>query len=192
MKKFVLISLLFISIGVYSQYTIIPLENEYQYIQTNGGATPKNTYYKDVNGILNAYLGTWIGSSSDNKYHYTITFSIENDISTGYNHYHDKLKTNYVITDTNGNVMEKTEIGENSPYLSSEGLSLTKKAYSFYYQGKYSLCGRKGNFIVTPIDTIKLSIVLLTGNDFSMVTQLCPNGKVEQLFPVTSLVLTKQ
>ena len=59
MKKYIWIVTLLTYVGLYSQETIIPLEERY----TN--ELPfSNLYFKDVTGYLNKYIGTWEYSSS--------------------------------------------------------------------------------------------------------------------------------
>ncbi|VXB31332.1 conserved hypothetical protein [Flavobacterium sp. 9AF] len=69
MKNIFKIIILFITIAGYSQQ-IVPVESKYEY---NSFEAPKK-YYKDVNGVFNKFIGTWVWQ--DNASNPTKSFEI--------------------------------------------------------------------------------------------------------------------
>jgi len=86
MKNLLKIVLLIITFQATAQ-TIIPLEQESNYMSDQAG---KNYYYKDVNGVLNKFIGTW-------KYQNTATNPTEEVTIVFYKEIKDDYNGNYFI-----------------------------------------------------------------------------------------------
>ncbi|MDH7446346.1 DUF6705 family protein [Aquimarina sp. 2201CG14-23] len=90
MKAILKILIVVFAIQGYSQ-TIIPLEN-FENIE-NRIKTTSDYYYKDVNGVLDKFLGTWRYQTANELFE--ITFTKSERISTGMGYYIDELNSKY-------------------------------------------------------------------------------------------------
>lgn len=113
MKKSILLGfILFSTLSCKAQ--IIPIESKKNYIGT-GISLPDNvTYIKDVNNILDRYVGIWKGDYDGKNYQLIIT----KYINTYNGIMEDCLLMRYLITGVNGAIIEDTRIlSDNSPYV---------------------------------------------------------------------------
>ncbi|MDH7444082.1 DUF6705 family protein [Aquimarina sp. 2201CG14-23] len=97
----IIIKLLFVLFVVqtYSQ-TIIPLEE-----LVSGENTTSDYYYKDTNGLLDKFLGTWRYQTSNELFE--ITFTKVERIRTGMGYYIDELNSRYKYIE-NGEIIFDT------------------------------------------------------------------------------------
>lgn len=121
--------------------TIVPVEKTGDYLDAGNGI-PDNTYLKDVNNLLRKYVGTWKGIYGRKNYTFYVTkYTSKFDKVT-----RDELLTRYLITTSNGTILEDTR---NSPDTSPnviEGSYFAKdlRSYASRYFGKNTQCGNKG------------------------------------------------
>jgi len=105
--------MLLLCLPLYAQ-TIIPLEQQSNYTSSQDGY---NYYYKDVNGILNKYVGKW-KYQKDTE---VIEISIFKDTNHNFGNYHkDQLYIKFKYT-KNGLVIINTLNTGNNNYLISGG-----------------------------------------------------------------------
>ncbi len=84
----VLLNILIVIIGLQGiAQTEIPLEDKPK--KENKTKTTSNFYYKDSNGVLDKFLGTWRYQSHTELYQ--ITFTKKEKVRTGMGYYKDKL-----------------------------------------------------------------------------------------------------
>lgn len=179
-----------------NQGNIIPLEEYHDYIQSN--STKTGDYLKDVNGVLDKYIGTWQGSINNKTY----TFEISKSIYVG-----RKLKIDMLV------IKHKIiEASTRDPYVNT--LNITEeddlivgrlfdkenpKEYELTYgipDNERDRCGDVGDMFIEAINNNTQLIVYVVPL-FMMFdgTQNCPNGYFEPPFPdkdETPLILTKQ
>lgn len=122
--------------------TVIPVE-KMSFFANSAEGIADDTYLKDVNHLLDKYIGTWKGATSTYKYEFRIT-----QFTDYYNNLaEDKLAMRYIITDLNGTVIEDTTTLPNDSLYVIEGLRfITNKInnYLLIYVGKNAKCGQKG------------------------------------------------
>lgn len=87
---------------------IIPIEDYHDF----PGDIPDGSYVKDVNSLLEKYIGTWIGVYGGNSIELYITEEI--DSSAGANF--DILRIRYKVLDSNNNVIVDTT----TPFIDEE------------------------------------------------------------------------
>lgn len=195
MKNKILLALLIVSI-LSCKAQIVPVEqvvNNFDNVEE--GVT---THIKDVNNVLDNYVGSWIGSYNGKDYTFVIT---EKTIvfDEEYNIYADVLIMKHKIVDESAlTIIEDTtilpdedahSIGLHFKLNSSGGLT-----YILDYGGNHSDCGQLGEIYITLFNNNQqLHLILLPDNDtIYNFDEACPNGIAEQLMPTDLVVLTKQ
>lgn len=192
MKKILILGFIILSNLSCKSQTILPLEEVIKYV-ISGNGIPKNiTYIKDVNNILDKYVGTWKGTYNSRNYEFNITKYTSNYK----NLLEDKLLMRYVISDVNGIIIEDTRaLPDTSPYV-IKGDYVDNSFYELYYIGKESLCGQIGSIIIDiqPNSNNNVMRLLFAPNkEIHMISlKNCPNGSATQIMPLDNLILTKQ
>lgn len=197
MKNIIVItSLLIFAFSCRAQTTIpegtVPIENEPAFLD-NHEQTPGGTYFKDVNGVLDKYIGTWKGTLNNKNFELIITettkeyeeYSIKNDL----------LLMKYKIIDLNGNSLYSTIPLNDDSYLVPSGYKFTDNGeyYMLTYVGEEGECGQKGTIFLESIDNGDQLTLFYTPRGDIILESDCPNGEADQLFPVEEiLTLDKQ
>lgn len=165
---------------------ILPLEKTIEY-RDSDTEIPDGTYLKDINGLLNKYLGTWKGTYNSKNYTFIIT-KIKKDF-LGISK--DKLLIRYLITTSTGSIFEDTRNLPDTDPLVIEGdyISKSKGYYALNYFGK-NTCGQSGViFISTTKDNKQMKLFLSPDQGF--LDSKC-SKVADQILPTTSMYLTKQ
>lgn len=169
--------------------TIIPVEEVIEYMDSNK-EFPKGSYLKDVNNKLDVYIGTWKGIYGDKMFEFTL--SKFTDIRV--NIKEDILLMRYLITTTNGSIIEDTRSLPNlNPYV-IQGYYIEKSTYALTYGGKDAKCGQTGTIF---IDWLKGSnntkmTLFLEPEQMIISSQECPNGRAQQIIPHEQIILSKE
>ncbi len=190
MKKILILGFIILLNLSCKAQTILPLEEVAKYLDSGNGIPKNITYIKDVNNILDKYLGTWKGTYNSRNYEFIITKYTSNYK----NLLEDKLLMRYVISDSNGTIIEDTRaLPDTSSYV-IKGDYWEKSSYFLYYMGKESLCGQKGGIIIDIQPNSNDSKIRLFFMEQQEILSLkdCPNGNAIQIMPVNDLILTKQ
>jgi hypothetical protein len=190
MKKILILGFIILSNLSCKAQTILQLEEVAKYLDSGNGIPKNITYIKDVNNILDKYVGTWKGTYNNRNYEFRI-LKITN--KTG-RITEDRLLMRYVISDSNGTIIEDTRaLSDTNPYV-IEGDYWEKSSYFLYYIGKESLCGQKGHIIIDIQPNSNNSKMRLFFMEQQEILSLkdCPNGNAVQVMPVNDLILTKQ
>ncbi|HET8809923.1 MAG TPA: DUF6705 family protein [Flavobacteriaceae bacterium] len=171
---------------------IIPLEDYINY-QNNDIPIPDNVYFKDINGLLDKYVGTWIGTYNNKTFEFHVVKTTpQSDIRPSVTI--EQLYMRYKITDANGNVIENTlNLPDTSPMvIKGSYISRDLTDYFLYYVGQESGCGQHGDIVIFEISTTQMELYFRPGENV-YTSNRCPNGPAQQVLPVeTALVLTKQ
>ncbi len=108
------------------------------------------THIKDVNGVLDRFVGTWKGTF-DGKRLEIVVKKYTRDISQAVKSYHpiglkwDQLVLKHKITDQNGTVLYSTlNLGDDNPALMQKDEFRNSYTYTFHYDGKDYKCGDNG------------------------------------------------
>src|SRR5699024_8529723 len=151
MKNYITIIALFIvSLSCKAQYNnIVPLENYYSYGEGKN-QVPQGTYFKDVNNVLNKYVGTWKGEFDGKQY--TLKAHKSSRTTTSGKMKKDLIYIRYTIKDANGNIIEKTIGDSNTSALQGKLFDKNNpNVYSLLYWGKDDQeikCGNIGDMFI--------------------------------------------
>lgn len=174
-RKHILGILVFILTISCKAQTIIPLENEYLYYNTENGVPP-NSYLKDINHLLDKFVGTWKGTYNGRRFELRIIKNTKT--TTNDNITFDRLLIRYIIIDTNGTILENSTSFTNndSPYI-MRGMRFNQKGtqYCLSYVGKEVNCAQSGdvNISIGKADNNKMVLTLFP--DKILVTEKdCP------------------
>lgn len=190
MKKLLILGLIILTNLSCKSQSILPLEEVIKYVNSENGIPKNITYIKDVNNILEKYVGTWKGIYNNRNYEFILTKYTSNYK----NLLEDKLLMRYVISDVNGTIIEDTRaLPDTSPYV-IKGDYVDGSFYELYYGGKESLCGQKGSIIIDiqPNSNNNLMRMLFLPQQEILSLKDCPNGSATQIMPLNNLILTKQ
>lgn len=190
MKNIILGLTIFLTLSCKAQQ-ILPIEDAYIYIENQDVGIPENiTHIKDVNHLLDKYVGTWIGSY-DNK---TIELRVVSYTENSYGILWDELKARYKITDIFGNIILDTTSLPNDNQLVCFGdyLDPNGSTYRMYYVGYEQICGQEGSMWLD-IDINNLNTLrMLVHPDVDMINlDDCPNGEAEHIMPMDFITLNK-
>lgn len=153
----------------------IPLDKEWEYVKSlpEGEFTPEGTYFKDINGVLDQYLGAWSGTFD--RYQYE--FIIYREKYDFYGIYEDVLFVDYKIE---GNKIIKGVIkgkgykeGINSPYI-------------LFYTGLDDndvFCGDKGTIYLDIAQDGKTMKLFIIPSEALISEEECPQGGINPPFP---------
>lgn len=169
---------------------IVPIEKKIEYIRTENGIPENITYLKDINNLLDKYVGVWKGIFNDKTYEFKIIKITEKPGRIN----EDKLLMRYIITDINGTVIENTSaLPNNSPYV-IHGDYIDRSNYLLNYVGSAGNCGQAGTiFISTSIKSNYTRLYLsLEPEQMLISTEDCPNGGASQIIPKNQITLIKQ
>ncbi len=172
---------------------ILPMEQAYVYYENDEIGLPENiTYVKDVNHILDKYVGVWIGSYQNKTYELRI---MKHTLEGSYGLLEDILLLRYIIKDNNTNavLVDTTNLpNENGKvvkglYLAEDGI------YKLFYNGMESLCGQQGTMYLAIIPPDYTTLKMFIYPDSELINSIdCPNGEVDQVMPLNFMTLIKQ
>ena len=162
----------------------------YKYNYDKPKVIPKDVYFKDINGDLNPFLGTWKGVYKNKNYEFVVVKKSKyfGDMLM------DVLEMRYKITDTSGNViLNILDFSSLSPLvIDGSFLALDKKDYVFRYRGYEIECGQAGTVTFAKVlnNPNKMRISLNAEGMYPT----CPLPvEVEQILPVgAGAILIKQ
>ena len=191
MKKTIIIGCLLLTF-LSCKAQILPIENVIDYIEMEDTGIPENiVYIKDINNLLDKYVGTWIGTYNNKTYEFIITKITEDLFGT----LEDKLEIRYKVTDANGNIIEDTtSLTGDSPYIIKGNYLARADFYVLSYIGQEANCGQQGDLFIAvgynnDNNTMKASLQVI--GDLILASE-CPNGEAEQILPTEQFTLTKQ
>ena len=191
MKKIIAtIILVMITLSCKAQQ-IIPLEKTNEFRDANDGI-PDGTYIKDVNHLLDRYLGTWKGNSDNKNYTFFITKHTYKPLNVTY----DVLLIRYLITSSSGTVIEDTRsLPDTSLYvITGDQFGKNLGYYMSNYYGKDNACGQRGVVYITNVKDTEQQITLYLSPDKVLLNPYtCPAGGTKHILPVSdTMLLTKQ
>ncbi|TPG44359.1 DUF6705 family protein [Flavobacterium pectinovorum] len=190
MKKIIILSLIIIANLSCKAQQIIPVEKAIDYRLAENGI-PDNTYFKDINNLLDKFVGTWIGTYNNKTYKFKIDKFV-NNYSGGTKE--DVLLMRYIITNANGTQIENTTTLSDDNYLVIIGDYIQRSTYHLNYSGRESTCGQLGTIYIEVLkssNNTKMKLFLLP--DKIMISpSSCPQGVSQQIMPIDQIVLTKQ
>jgi hypothetical protein len=189
MKKIILITMLFIATLSCKAQNIVPVEKQNESWDPNNGL-PKNTYFKDVNNLMNKYIGTWNGTYNNKKYTFIISKYLDKS-SDG--RIYDILIIRYLIINPDGSILEDTR-AESDEHTRMRGgyFSKDQKYYVLSFVPRDETCGIRGDIYVRP-NGAQLTLAMAPSIEiFSNSDCITANLKAP-LFPTKErMTLTKQ
>ncbi|MCD0476174.1 hypothetical protein LPB87_17410 [Flavobacterium sp. EDS] len=186
MKK-ILILTFFIGITFSCQAQILPIEKRIDYISSRDGIPESVTYFKDINNVLDKFVGTWKGIYDGKNYEFRVS-----KITTKPRRVtEDKLVMRYLITNSNGIVIEDTRaLPDSSPYV-IKGNYIEKNTYFLTYIGKNAKCGQKGTLMIDFLkDNSNTKMNLFFSPSREIIYENDCSG-FKQIMPLKEIILTK-
>ncbi|MBS3737740.1 MAG: hypothetical protein KGY51_01935 [Psychroflexus sp.] len=173
--------------------SIKPLESYYLYPNNDNFNIQDGFYFKDVNYLLEPYVGTWVGNYDNKTLHLEI--SIQYDIkSPARDVSFDKLLIKYKITNSNGqdlintlNMFDSYRYHINGKYFSDSPLK-----YYANYTGYEHECNQTGTAVLELQDNNTMTLWVI--GDRGLVLGDCPDGNIH-ILPTegaNAVVLNKQ
>lgn len=189
MKKTLILGLIILSV-ISCKAQVLPVENVINYINSKDGIPKNITHITDVNHLLDKFIGTWKGTYDGKNYEFRI-FKIT---AKPGRITEEKLVMRYLITNSNGTVIEDTRtLPDSSPYV-IKGDYLDTTTYTLIYTGKNSKCGMSGTIFIDFLkgsNNTKMNLLLVSESMIISQTS-CPNGAAKQIMPTASAItLTK-
>lgn len=170
---------------------ILPVEKLVDYMRGKQGGLENNgyTYVKDVNNVLDKFIGTWKGKSTIGK-----TYEIKiNEISeTSYGIKEDLLILKYRVLDAKGKEIDNTLSLPNDHVYVVSGAYLDKQNnYVFNFNGGQKDCGLDGSLFVKVLGNGKKLEISLhpIGESISV---RCESGDPIEIMPVEITILDKK
>lgn len=189
MKKIItIISLMIVSLSCKAQQ-IIPVEKMIEY-RDSDTQIPEGAYLKDLNGLLDKYVGTWKGTYNSKNFTFVIT-KVKHKLVTISA---DELFIRYLITTTSGSIVEDTRsLPDTSPLvIKGDYLGNNKGYYVLNYFGR-NTCGQSGDLFISTLSSTgnkQMKLFLAPYQDIIDGSK-CPTV-AEQILPTKSMYLTKQ
>lgn len=188
MKKIIILgSLILISLACRAQNTI-PIENLVDYIggENKGLADYNINYVKDINNLLDKYVGIWVGTTNNKNYEFRVTKYLDSFEGV----YEDKLIIKYIISDisTNNILVNTTEIPDR--YIAViKGYYLSKVGtYHLWYSGNE--CGQSGQILIAVnANETEMNLTLVQMGD---TVDSCVGVPIIQIMPLEPMTLYKQ
>lgn len=185
----ILIIFAFTTLSCKAQH-IIPVEKAVEYRNTNEGLLGDKdyVYVKDVNNLLNKYVGVWKGSYNFKNYEFRIIKITEDDGELK----KDLLLIRYKITDNIGNTIVSTlNLANNDKYIIKGDYLGKSGSYALSYLGLNAECGQNGDIFISihGNNYEKMSLFLSVSGE---IYYECTTGAVEQVLPIEQMELIKQ
>ena len=173
----IILILVFTTLSCKAQH-IIPVEKAVEYRNSNEGllGDKDNVYVKDINNLLNKFIGTWKGNYNSKNYEFRVN-KITNDRGQVKE---DMLVMRYKIIKNSGDELVNTLNLENSDKYIIRGDYLAKTgSYVLNYIGINAECGQNGTIFIS-VTNNKMRLGL--GVDGEMDSN-CTTGPAEQILP---------
>ncbi len=159
------------------------------YVDNDAGFPEHVTYVKDINNVLNKYVGTWKGIYNSKNFEFRIV-----KYTTPYidNFKEDILLMRYKITNGSSTVENTLSLG-NTNNLVINGIRMTANGgYILYYSGPNSNCGQAGDIYISisSLGSNKMNLLFVPARDLLNEAE-CPND-INYIMPLDPIVLTKQ
>ena len=178
MKKIIYLSVLLVFGLTMNAQKIIPLENKYSYKIINRN---EEIYFKDVNNILDKYVGTWKGTYGNKKYEFSISKSVRTFETMKF----DRLLIRYIVTDLNGNVIDDTTSFPDSSTYIMKGRYYIDGGYYLTHQAKGGNCAQGGQMLLyvdeSNANAIRMDAIFRNDMGFVDLSE-CPN-MINEYFP---------
>ncbi len=190
MKNIFLYIVFFLGINYIHAQLVV---QDYKPLESFPNNTQDGDYYKDVNNLLNPYVGNWIGVFNGNTIEFEI---IKEENVDGIRVKWDRLLIKYKVISSIGEVIVSTL--NDTPKMKNhiEGLHFgdnPQQYLAFYEEPFPDDCSKSGNVALSLVSSTELSMWVFTRAIGGIVGD-CPDG-TPFLFPTSSeeaIILTKQ
>nr|WP_294925031.1 hypothetical protein [uncultured Flavobacterium sp.] len=182
--------MLLLFVGQTKAQTIIPVEKHIDYIESGKGGMADGTYLKDVNHLMDPFIGTWQGSI-DNK---TYTFYVTKITTNSYGILIDELEVrHYIVDNSTGVILEDTR-NTSRIYIKGDCFTKDLSDYALDYWGNNSRCGNKGWIRLKSVSPTTMRFRYSRNPLDLRRKDECPGGnRVKSFFPENvDLILNKQ
>jgi len=189
MKKIIILSFLLLVVTSLKAQTIVPLDNYESYTSE----IPDGTYFKDVNHILDKFIGVWTGEYNGNTIMFSISKTIKN-VNYGYKVIKfDRLVIHYTVTDASGAIIvDVTSFPADNIHVIHGNYLNDRGFYHLNYSGyDETKCARMGDMAIKTITGDMQMQVNLVVEEIEYGPHC--TGLEDQIFPEDSyMVLDKQ
>ena len=182
----ILLIFVFTALSCKAQH-IIPVEKAVEYRNTEGGLLGDRdyVYVKDINNLLNKFVGIWKGNYNSKNYEFRIVKITANRKEVK----EDMLLIRYKITNNSGVELVNTLNLVNSDKYIIRGDYLAKTgSYVLDYLGLKGECGQNGTIFMSANGN-KMDLFLSVSGE---IYPNCTTGEVSQILPTAGIELTKQ
>ncbi|MBS3737739.1 MAG: hypothetical protein KGY51_01930 [Psychroflexus sp.] len=173
------------------QAGVVPLEEYYNYKTDDNLKLSDVNYFKDINNLLDPYVGVWAGNYDGKTL--TLHISIQEDVF-GVRISFDKLLIKYKITDSNGQDLVNTLNMFDTYRYHMRGKFFNSDAsiYLVSYEGLEHECNQKGTVLLELLDSNTMTLWVIGDRD--LVLGDCPDGNIHILptEEANAVVLNKQ
>ncbi len=154
---------------------------------------PDGAYIKDVNNILDKYVGTWNGTYHNKNYEFVVVkYTADYTNNASLNFKEDLLLIRYKITDSLGKVLANTLKVPNGDKYIIRGSYLAKSgSYVLSYLGLNGKCGQNGTVYISVYDDDNVKMKLFLEPYGEMYSE-CTTGYAGQILPTDWIDLTKR
>ncbi|RBW57579.1 hypothetical protein DS884_11030 [Tenacibaculum sp. E3R01] len=189
MKIYIIIVLILITTISCKAQQVIPVENQIDY-KDKEIEFPEGVYIKDVNNVLDKYIGVWKGTYNFKNYEFKVSkVTKQSNISTLKL---DKLLIRYKITAANGLVLENTLNFPDYDIRIIEGRYLAKSGGYVLSYVENTDCGHGGDLYMSVYNSTNTKAVISLTSDGEYNFDKCPNGQTPPLLPTKDMQITKQ
>lgn len=182
--------ILTINIACKAQF-IVPIEEHQAFLESidnsddDDAQVPENTYYKDVNNLLEPYVGSWVGTIGIN----IIEVEIEKVTTTRYDITSDELFLRHRVSNGLTELVNTLNLPDDDPEV--------MKGIYFDRNGNYQLiyihnldCGQYGTLYIKLRDNPnEMTFFLIPGSGYKIDPDCIDT---EQILPTSSIILTRQ
>jgi hypothetical protein len=188
MKRILLITTIFILTLSCKAQIIEPVEKIIFYDEAGKGI-PNNYYFKDINHLMDKYLGTWKGTYDNKKYTFIISKYKDSFSSIAI----DILIIRYLIVNPDGTILEDTRSEvDGHTRMGGDYFSKDQKSYVLSFVPKDETCGIRGNITVRP-NGAQLTLIMRPSIDIFANDECSDANLKAPLFPTKErMTLTKQ
>lgn len=184
--KTITLVLVFLSFNCKAQH-IIPIEDVVNYRNTTDGLLGDKDYVyaKDVNNLLNKFVGTWKGEYESKNYEFKVIKITEDRDEVK----EDLLLMRYKITNSFGVIIENTiNLPNESVYIIRGDYLAKSGSYVLNYLGFNAKCGQNGTIFIS-VNNNKMDLFLSVDGETYIE---CTSLPAEQTLPVNGIELIKQ
>jgi hypothetical protein len=149
-------------------------------------------YIKDLNNVLDKYVGTWKGVYDTKNYEFEVIKFTEEHTDGILNYKEDLLLIRYKVTTNSGTELVNTlNLSNNHMHTINGSYLTTNGTYVLSYLGTKGECGQNGTVYISVSGTNNNTMRLGLYVDGEIYPE-CTTGPAEEILSTTGILLIKQ